>query len=172
MIPEFDPNGNLPPGYYKPTIREFEEKFVDNYVTSITRKDIFHNYMQYCEKIICLAIAIKQWINGSYTTKKENPNDIDCITHFEASKIKQEHYLELDAILDNHYIKEKFNCDVYGIAVYPPTIPDKYRMYEKNLEYWTNLFGHDRNGNPKGIIELDMDNFLINMNTRGESDND
>lgn len=160
MIPGFDQNGNLPVGFIKPTIGEFKERFAVEFGNSRTRGDIFTRYIDYCERMNYLKVAVKQWVDGSYTTNKENPNDIDLVTHIDALKVNEriEIHEDLTKLLDNAHCKNQYRCDVYAIFIYSKEFPDKYEYYKKVEEYWSKYwlkcFGHDRNENSKGIIEF------------------
>lgn len=155
----FDQNGNLSAGFIRGTIGEFKERFVVEFENSRTRGDIFNRYIDYCERMEYLEVAIKQWVDGSYVTNKENPNDIDLVTHIDALELNKrtEIHKNLNRLLDNARCKSKYRCDVYAIHVYPKELSDRYKHYKKREEYWSKWFGHDRDGNPKGIIEF---NFL------------
>jgi len=159
MIPGFDQNGNLPVGFIRPTIEEFKERFVIGFENSVTRTDIFYRYLNYCNRMGYLEVVVKQWVDGSYSTNKENPNDIDLVTHIDALKANEsaELHEDLTKLLDNAHCKSQYRCDVYVIPIYPKELPDEYRIYKKSEKYWSKWFGHDREGNPKGIIEF---NFL------------
>lgn len=77
----FDIRGNLEP-YQKIEI-EFEELknyFSDRFENSVTRKAIFDSYAKYLidfQKEVTPNFV--QWIDGSFITNKENPNDIDFV---------------------------------------------------------------------------------------------
>lgn len=157
QIPIFDSNGNLPKGCYKPSIKEFEEKFVHDFTTSKTRQEIFTGYKEYCEKMAAFNIATKQWVDGSFITNRENPNDIDLLTHIDALKLNASKSIQYKfrEIKDNENCKRQYKCDAQLIFVYPEIIPSKYDFYQEVLEYWKNFFGKDRDGNAKGVIEFD-----------------
>ena len=40
IIPNFDDNGNIPVGEYGPLLSEFKTRFVEEFDTSITRRDL------------------------------------------------------------------------------------------------------------------------------------
>jgi len=155
MIPEFDQNGNLPVGFIMPTIGEFKERFVVELGGSGTRGDIFSMYLDYCKKMDYLEVAVKQWVDGSYITNKENPSDIDLVTHIDALKANKltELHEDYKKLSDNTHCKSQYRCDVYVIPIYPKELSDEYRIYKKSEEYWSKWCGKDRAGNPKGIVE-------------------
>lgn len=164
MIPEFDENGNLPPvGLIRPTIQEFEKRFVKEAEDEKIRRNLFDKYNEYCNNLISLAVASIQWVNGSFTTIKPNPNDIDLVIHFDGMKIHEEKDLQLriEKLIDKREIKRRYKCHPQFVLVYPQTIPDLYSYYIKRYEYWLKWFSKDRDGNSKGLIEFDirMQNF-------------
>lgn len=164
MIPDFDENGNLPPvGLIRPTVQEFEERFVKGAEDTRIRKDLFDNYNEYCNKLISLEVASIQWVNGSFTTKKPNPNDIDLVIHFDGMKIHQDKDLQVsvEKLIDKKEMKFRYKCHPQFVLVYPQTIPDLHSYYIKRYEYWLKWFSKDREGNSKGLIEFNikMQNF-------------
>lgn len=164
MIPDFDIYGNLPKGCFRPKIQDFENKFVQHFPNSNTRQEIYLGYKKYCKNMASLNVATKQWVDGSYITKKENPDDIDLVTHVDAAKLneKKEIHNKLNSLLDHSTCKNQFRCHVYAIFIYPKDIPKLYEHYQKNLTYWKEWFGHDREGNAKGIIEFNSLSDIFN----------
>lgn len=164
MIPNFDINGNLPKGRFRPSMLEFENKFIQNFPNSTTRQAIFLGYKEYCKNVASLNVATKQWINGSYITQKENPDDIDLITHIDATKLNERKEIqeEFKYLTNRSICKDQFRCDAYAILVYPKDIQKKYDFYQRSLNYWKNWFGHDRDGNAKGVIEFNSLSEIFN----------
>lgn len=77
-------------------------------------------YLDYCKKMDYLEVAVKQWVDGSYITNKENPNDIDLVTHIDvlkANKLRKLHE-DLTKLLDNAHCKSQYRCDAYVIPIY------------------------------------------------------
>lgn len=158
MIPDFDENGNLPSGIINSSLQNFEDNFITNFNDSSTRPEIFKGYLRYCDKLLPLNIATKQWINGSFTTKKVNPNDIDFVTHIDALKVDENPEIQnkISEICNPFETKKEFLCDVYFIPLYPQKMPELYQHTIERINYWRKWFGHDRKMNPKGIIELEF----------------
>jgi hypothetical protein len=72
MIPEFDDSGNLPPGIYWATW----EEIIDRFGTSERRQSLLEGVKQALmalQKAGCNCA----YLNGSFVTSKENPNDFD-----------------------------------------------------------------------------------------------
>jgi hypothetical protein len=158
MIPGFDANGNLPPvGLIRPTIQEFEERFVNANAEKV-RKDIYEGFKTYCDYLISLSVASIQWIDGSYTTKKPAPNDIDLVVHFDGMKIHQDEDLQkhFKKPIDKNEMKRRYKCHPQFVLVYPQTEPDLYSYYVLRYQHWLKWFSKDREGNTKGLIEFDL----------------
>lgn len=175
MIPDFDGNGNLPSGLITTNVEEFEQRFIDDFADSITRDAIFRGYIKYCKKLIPLDIGIIQWLNGSFTTNKINPNDIDFVTQLDGIKVdEQSAEIEdkLNELFDRKHAKSEYMCDVYFYFKYPEEFSDLYEHYQNRKRYWLKQFGHDRNNDAKGIIEFDLSKEGINiMNYNGDAPN-
>ncbi|WP_048177792.1 DUF6932 family protein [Methanosarcina sp. MTP4] len=169
-IPEFEDNGNLPLGFIKPKLTEFQMCFVNGFPESVTREKIFDGYIRYCSLLIPLNIATLQWVNGSYTTHKIDPNDIDFVTHISGIEL-DESYEEIkedfNKIIDKEWAKSECKCDVYFIIIYPPELSELYEDMIKNIEYWSKWFTHDRKNNPKGIIEFDLSDSSFDIDSVG-----
>lgn len=166
MIPKFDNNGNLPAGFIASELKEFEERFVDDFQDSTTRQEIFNGYVRYSGKLNTLNVATIQWVNGSYTTSKINPEDIDFVTHIDAIELDElgkELQEKFTKLTDKSRAKSECRCDVYFIAVYPPENPELYESTKEDIEYWSKWFAHDRENNPKGIIEFNLSDGSFNI---------
>lgn len=75
MIPEFDENGNLPPGIHEATFDEVLERFSKPKTARRKgRTRTLHSFYAFIKRF---ATAI--YIDGSYTTNKPAPNDVDII---------------------------------------------------------------------------------------------
>lgn len=163
MIPAFDENGYLPPGLHGATLEEFKTRFVDDVVESETRTDIYAGYLKYSEDLSTLDILIKQWLDGSFTTKKINPNDLDLFSQVDALKLNNKYICDqfLRLVVNKNQsnrklLNTKYKCDPFAIAVYPQG-HKLYNMTAKTINYWLTSFGHDMKvpgKPPKGMIDL------------------
>ena len=87
----FDLRGNLFPYEIIPCdLSEFSSVFVDKFSNSQSRKLHFDRYLKYSTdlKILVDLPFLKQWVNGSFVTLKNNPDDIDFITFLDHSVVK------------------------------------------------------------------------------------
>ncbi|MEK7256370.1 MAG: hypothetical protein AAB316_16570 [Bacteroidota bacterium] len=79
---EFDQNGNLTPSTaIETSVDECQEYLVKKFQTSISRAAIFENYLRYLENFKReITEDFFQFVNGSFATRKPNPNDLDVVT--------------------------------------------------------------------------------------------
>lgn len=71
-IPDFDVNGNLPPGVYEVSLGEVEKHFT----WTDRRRKLFKGLQGAIENLIKANVK-RVWTDGSFITSKEDPNDID-----------------------------------------------------------------------------------------------
>ena len=110
--------------------------------------------MEY-QKAIFSAIGqpFRQWINGSFVTQKQNPNDIDL-----ANLIPYDDSLDarIEQLLPYFTVGgsvEIYQIDAHLIPVYPEFDP-RFENTKLRMNYFERWFGQDRNENPKGFIEI------------------
>jgi len=101
--------------------------------------------------IICLSgLSYEVWIDGSFVTKKDRPNDVDAVffadeqSFNQLSVDKRKTLSSLFAKQNKKEIKLRYYSDIY----FAPKNNDIWRTI------WEDTFGSDRNGNPKGILRL------------------
>jgi hypothetical protein len=74
-IPNFDEHGNLPPGIHRAYLYEIVERFIQP--RSLAREERTKHLKQFLQFVQPFAYDI--YINGSYTTSKLSPSDVDII---------------------------------------------------------------------------------------------
>ena len=148
----FDENGNLPYGMYYMTLKELKEIFSN----TKRRKEIIKEYEKHLEEIKNTGYFIDHWIDGSFITSKENPNDIDTLTEFngyEAEKNNKKR--EIEDLIMTSKSKTKGYCHSFRVYRYPHYEKTDYEYFLKSkIRILTKLFGQDRKGNKKGVIHL------------------
>ena len=145
---QFDDFGNLfPYKIIEISLDDFEENFVFNEY----RKQLFESYLQIIIDLKSIGIEhFTHWINGSYTTLKFAPNDIDIVTL-------------IDYRLYNTYEKELLDLkkryvgtlDFYFLIDYPETHKNISRTQFDKTE-WRFLFSTDRRKKSKGFISINF----------------
>ncbi|MEQ8974418.1 MAG: hypothetical protein RIE73_29015 [Coleofasciculus sp. C1-SOL-03] len=148
MIPDFDENGNLPPGMHFCEWEEFVERFGSNPL----RLRLIRG-LQIAMEQLKTAGCRTMYINGSFVTIKADPGDFDACWDREEVDID---YLRIHAPrLLNHYDRGGQKAK-YGGEIFPSDQPiGNYGM--DSFE----LFQQDRKSNKKGIIAIDLVRFSL-----------
>lgn len=143
MIPEFDENGNLPPGVHWAEWEEFKERFSINYKRQRMVEGL-ELVMTQLQAAGCRVI----YINGSFVTSESDPGDFDACYDNETVDTD---YLRIHAPkLLNHYDRAAQKAKYRG-EVFPSNQP--VGNYGDNS---FDFFQSDRLGNKKGIIAIDL----------------
>jgi hypothetical protein len=143
MIPDFDENGNLPPGVH---FCEWEE-FVERFGTNERRLRLIEG-LQIAMEQLKAAGCRTIYINGSFVTIKANPRDFDAAWDTEDVDID---YLRINAPrLLNYYDRQAQKAQHKG-EIFPSDAPVG-DLGLNSLEF----FQHDRQQNRKGIVAIDL----------------
>lgn len=150
----FDENGYLPYGMYNMTLDEIEEIFSKN--KSSKRKEIMKEYKKHLKELKDTGYFLDHWIDGSFTTSKANPNDIDTLTEFDGLKADSNNdKAKIDSLIFNSKDNSKGLCHSLRVYRYPHTDEENYNIFlSSKLRILTELFGSDSNEVPKGVLHL------------------
>lgn len=142
---EFEPL--LAPGIHDLTKETLEEHFVSPFSLQEKRKQLLERFGFLLEKVEEVGIAFEIWINGSFVTSKDEPNDIDIAFFYDpiqANALPDEKKLLFSEIANNSLTKYRYNCDVYFLA-----------NNNTNLRsYWRGWFGFTRTETAKGFARI------------------
>lgn len=142
MIPEFDENGNLPPGVYFCNWAEFKEQFGYN----LRRQTLIiglEEVLAHLKAAGCRSV----YINGSFVTSQSTPKDFDMCWDRDDVDID---YLRQNAHLILNFYNSAAQKARYGGEIYPSDQPvDESIM---TVEF----FQYDREQNRKGIIGINL----------------
>ncbi len=156
---KFDSKGHLKP--YQPItcgVADLKTHFVDSF-TSVTRSANYTKYVKYSDDLKALlgGVAITQWVNGSFVTKKINPKDIDFI-NFVDHHLIQRLGEKLDPFRpENSW--DAYGVDAYILEVHPLDSKEFVKFTQSDKAYWNGQFDRtrrNRNGDkhPKGFLEI------------------
>lgn len=137
----------FPPGLHSVDEAELETHFMRAFVTSKTRPALILGLRAFLTSLKRTGVAFEVWLDGSFSTDKLDPNDVDLVVFAEANDLErlspasQQH---LSALFDRESSKVKFGCDVlFAIAG------------DINARsYWRGWYGFDRQERPKGIAQV------------------
>lgn len=145
MIPDFNEDGNLPPGIHQATLAEIEERFAYN----IKRRLLF----DYLEKLIRDLRTIGStavYLDGSYTTNKVLPGDMDIC--WENTGVDLNNAIAVMPVLWDLKPPRKEQQRIYCADIFPANI-----IESASGKYFIDFFQCDKNtGNKKGIIKLEI----------------
>lgn len=137
----------LEPGLHDFELKEIGNHFLKDFPASKTRKLLIDGLNTYIGHLSSIGAPVELWIDGSFTTNKENPNDIDLVIFSPASVLNvlpDDKKQLFQALTDRVSIKANFGCDV----LFCPTEDQNMRSY------WRGWYGFDRNERPKGIARV------------------
>ncbi len=144
MIPPFDDDtGNLPPGQHLASWTDVATRFGWNK----RRRTLLEGLLRACQNLKSTG-ARRVWVDGSFVTDKENPSDYDgCWDRTEMREAQK-----LDPVLQDmtnkraaqkaKYFGELFQVRAIADALGRPFV---------------DFFQCDRDGNPKGIVIIDLE---------------
>lgn len=169
MIPPFDHNNVLPPyqgnnptikGCFSPYKSEILE-FCQYFATNPERIEILKGFVKF--RLECLKYGIQcgsQWIDGSFVENVEKsqnraPHDIDVVTMFALTDLRMQVVIPkvFPAFVNTSLSKAQYMVDHYPCLVNE----NPFRTIEY-VKYWNQLFGHNRAGVWKGMVELPLYN--------------
>lgn len=144
----FDDLGYITPyEVHELTLGEFERTFV----IDSERERLFKALMNFVLDLKNLGAGeFYIWVDGSFATKKRIPGDIDLVA-FLSEKPYQRITHQL-ALLSSQY---KDNLDAFFVVEYPENHPDFNITIVQKMK-WHELFGFDRQGNRKGLVNLNF----------------
>jgi deoxyadenosine/deoxycytidine kinase len=130
-----------------------EEHFVRAFPGSATRKRLFENFQRYLGRFQDEIFPwFEMWVDGSFVTRKENPEDIDFVVFLD-----WEVYELRERTLDRFwgYNFENRVLDAYIVKVFSEDHPD-YQQYLNRVVYWENLFVNKQGIEQKGFLKLNI----------------
>jgi Family of unknown function (DUF6932) len=150
-LPRFSAEGLIPPGDYLPSEADFLSRFV---ARSDRRHEIFAGWNRHREALLDAGLdaETRQLLNGSFTTDKSEPGDIDVAVEVPITKDELRAGSPALVLLAGPSMKARFECDAYAILCLPTTDPEYERVTVEAIRYWTKWFARTRDGRIKGRI--------------------
>ncbi len=154
----YDEHGNIYPyEIIQLTLAECVNYFIKDFSDEPTRQNNWNNLLKYNSDLRNLiTTSLIQWIDGSFTTTKQKPNDIDVVSFIDVIDLKKQ-IEAFDMNLSEGYPKFKYNIDGYIVPKFPEGTSHYDKITLPRYNYWRKWFGTDRQDNPKAIIEIKND---------------
>ncbi len=143
MIPPFEQNGNLPPGIHEATWEEVVARFG----TNDHRRNLLDGLrlaIKALQQVGCTTV----YLNGSFVTTKELPNDYDGTWEMRGVDMAR-----LDPVFSDISKKRAAQKKKYGGELFPCRI-------RSNKPDFLDFFQRDKvTEQPKGIVAIDIRRF-------------
>ena len=138
----------IPPGFTAVETEQLESLFVAPFADQNTRRRLVGGFLDFVDVLRKIQLRCEIWIDGSFTTSKVRPSDIDILILCGEADLRQlgeEGFNMLEAVTRRRdETKARFFCDVYVCDA----------ANERRVSYWRNWFGYSKDGTPKGIARL------------------
>jgi hypothetical protein len=142
-IPDFDENGNLPPGVYRVSLEDVEARFTWNR----RRRLLFRGLAEAVANLAAAGVRTI-WVDGSFTTAKEEPGDIDgCWDYSAAVEVDLLDPVFLDVNPPRERMKLRYGVDLLIAGM---------RLEGAEFQRVEDFFQSDRDGNPRGILVVEI----------------
>lgn len=128
VVFQFDEACFLKPyGVINAELKDIERVFVDDFPLSDTRRRLFNHFLRYLNDFQSrVSRAFVLWMNGSFVTRKKNPNDLDFVIFLD-HKV----YDAQEAFLDRFWT---FSLEPQGLDAYiVKSFPDSHLMHNQTV---------------------------------------
>ena len=143
MIPEFTASGLLPAGIHSATLEEVRERFGGN-----ERREQLLTGLVEALRLLRAAGCRHVYMDGSFVTSKERPNDIDVCWDIEGVDVDMLDDVFFDFANGRAAQKRRFGAEF---------LPAQTREGITGKTFLEFFQLDEETGNPKGIIELRLD---------------
>ena len=137
----------FPPGLHPVDEGQLETLFVYPFNGSTTRPALVSGLRAYLQALRKAGVTFEVWLDGSFSTQKVDPNDVDIVVFADADELNRlspslQTYLR--GLFDRTTAKRQYGCDV----LFAPASDMDLRSY------WRGWYGFDRLEQAKGIARL------------------
>ena len=136
---------------------DVEQGLVHPFDASRTRRPIFVEWCGLRDHIAEITELGIQWLNGSFATRKLDPNDLDLATFLNGSMIEtlDEHrQAALNGLVGGGDTENFPRCDSFAIVEYPEDHPMRSAYVVTRDTFEELFFGRDVSGVQKGFVEV------------------
>ncbi|MDO7849315.1 hypothetical protein Q5H92_23325 [Hymenobacter sp. M29] len=139
-----------PSGFHPLTEAELAAYFVDDFEAQYQpgRRYLLGRLAAYLHDLAALGLTMEIWLDGSFTTRCPEPNDIDLVvllSYREVARLAHAEQIRLSFLL-NERLRIRYACDVYHADI--GDAAERHR--------WTQQFATNHDNTPKGIFTLTL----------------
>lgn len=150
--PEFPPL--LPAGLHPRTLSELRKMCVIDFPHSKRRDPVMRSLEAMCTSISVAFIRAEVWVDGSFLTKKIEPDDVDVLVTLNAECANgTSQQQQIIAKVNAKGFNMPVQCDSYLLFQYPKGHP-LYWTAKYMRAYWLRQFGFSRGNQLKGIAVI------------------
>ena len=138
-------------GFKQIALWQLDTVFLEPFGENEHRKYLINRLSAYISEVLSLGLNTEIWIDGSFSTYKPDPQDVDVVFLFDENEIhdlndrKKQLFEEL--FLKRELIKARYSVDVYFID----------RNDENEKQKWITTYGFDKKKiNSKGIYKIQL----------------
>lgn len=142
---EFEPL--LPAGFHEIDLNDLEDIFASDFSDNSRRVHLINQLRIFLEELSKVSAKFEIWLDGSFSTKKEKPDDIDILIVYnilELNSLSPSEQRMLQSLLNREATKIRYDIDVLLCA----------DSDDVKKSYWRGWFGFSRNESPKGIARF------------------
>jgi len=143
----------LPVGFHEISLPELRDVCVTAFPGSGRREGLFRNVEAICTSLSVALIRSEVWVDGSFLTKKTEPDDVDLVVLGQWESYQSgsnEHRALWDRIAHQQFGTQESPCDSYVHFDYPEG-HTSYGIGPWMRADWIRQFGFSRGRDFKGI---------------------
>ena len=144
-LPEFNSDGDLPPGVHKASLEEVVRRYGS---TSGSRKVCTERLVHILDLASRTGFLRRLVIFGSYVTRKAEPNDVDIILLMDDNFHLETCPTELRALFDHALAQARYGASIFWAR--PCVLLDD--TVESFISHWQIKRGRGK----RGIVELEL----------------
>ncbi len=141
-----------PAGFHDILLDDIDNIFVIPFENNERRKFLTNRFKDFLDKFVELGISAEIWIDGSYSTHKPEPDDIDIVFFCNPNQLNNltpDKQNLISELFNRDISKIRYHCDVYFELAAEPN----------RRSYWQGWFGFSRDEKAKGIPRI---NYVFN----------
>ncbi|HST23291.1 MAG TPA: hypothetical protein VLR90_19360 [Blastocatellia bacterium] len=147
MLPEFNFDGNLPPGVHHASLIEIENRFGE-FTISDHRIRLFSKFKQLVEMAKFSGVVKRIIIGGSFVSAKPVPNDIDVVIVLAKD-------VEIETLAHNQHVvadRDALRRVLRGDDIDPKVVREETPGMQTIIEF----FQSNRDNKAVGVVEVDL----------------
>lgn len=148
MIPADEYQSLFEPGIHDMTLSEMESRCVGSFSDSARREQVFGRFKAFLSFLYSVPLSLEIWVDGSFTTVKHSPNDVDIVIFYNVDEVNQLADKEKATLqylfADQKATRLRFLTDAYFVP----------RTDERLRSYWRGWYGFTRHEAAKGIVRI------------------